>query len=170
MASNPIRRHTSHTLTKMGEDKLFQAHLENGSVARALESLKGDMGKVSEGMFYAWLHESDERWDSWQRHLKVVAHVLADESLRIVDETEDNPRGVASARLRAEQRRWLAERYNKKDFSVKADTTIVGINLADDYMTALRRVEEKRKEENAIEAEYVVVEDENEEVEENMDS
>lgn len=173
MAGNPIRRMTSHALSEMGEDKLFQAHLEMGSVPRALKHLEEDLGKVSEGMFYAWLHEDDSRWERWQKHLKIVAHILAGESLEIVDETADNPRGVASARLRAEQRRWLASRYNRQAFGKTPETTVVGINFADDYMTALKRVEERRKKEDAIEAEYEVLNHENgenEQIEEKTDS
>ena len=163
MAGKPIQKTIAQAMEKVSEEELFRTHLEEGSVVRALAKLKPQIGQVSKGSFFDWIKADKERHARWKAHLAIVAFNLVDESLEIVEQVADNPRAVPGARLRVEQRRWMAERFNRSAFGARPDTTVVGINLADDYMTALKRVEERHKQETAIEPEYTVVDAEFEE-------
>ena len=78
-------------------------------------------------------------------------------------------RSVLSARLRVEQRRWLAERYDRNQFGKPDSTMNVGVSIHDTWLASLKAVEAKyrakreaearTKAEQIPEADYEVVED-----------
>ena len=98
---------------------------------------------------------------------EAIANDLVEESLAIADEAEEQ--GVPSARLRVEQRRWMAEQYDRNQFG-RPDTQVnVVVGIGDEFLAGLKAVEAKakakRKEEARAkadqmpEADYEVVEE-----------
>ena len=98
---------------------------------------------------------------------EAIANDLVEESLAIVDEAEE--RSVPSARLHVEKRRWMAERYDRSAFG-RPDTQVnVAVGIGDEFLAALKKVEEwakakkeaeaKAEPEQIPEADYEVVEE-----------
>jgi hypothetical protein len=66
------------------------------------------------------------------------ATALAEESLHIADNVLPDKDHVAKARLRIDQRNWLAERYNRRQFGQRPDVAITAqINIANLHKSAL---------------------------------
>ena len=159
MGGKPITRRCAQKLDALGEEKVFELYLEHRSVRRLLKVLPPSVGSMSSGPFYAWLKSDPERYERWQIAKAMIASDLVEEALQIVDESDDGT--VQSARLRAEQRRWMAERYDRTSFGKNSSVNVgVVTSFSDDWLTALKRVEEKHKkksEEEEISGEYEVI-------------
>ena len=88
---------------------------------------------------------------------EAIANDLVEESLAIADEAEE--RGVPSARLRVEQRRWMAERYDRNQYG-RPDTQVnVAVGIGDEWLESLKlleaKVQAKRKEEARAKADQI---------------
>jgi len=69
-----------------------------------------------------------------------ASHVLADESLEIADAA--TPETAQVARVKVNQRNWLAERYNRKQYGQdKGSTVNVQLNVSTLHLEALQRIE-----------------------------
>ena len=163
MAGKSITQKTAKRLDAYGEEKIFASYVEHRHVKHMLRGLEPRIGKMSKRMFYDWLHadKSEGRWKRWKDTLKIVAADLAEEALDIADGSDTET--VRVARLRVEQRRWMAERYDRESFG-KADANTVNIvGIGDDFLAGLKAVEAKakakREEEEVKEADYEIVED-----------
>lgn len=156
MGAKKIQRAVEKQLDEFGEEDVFAEYLKERSVTRLLNSIEPRTGKVSRGMFYAWLHSKShpERFRRWQINKHIVAHDLAEESLIISDKSAEDPSSVPSARLQVETRRWLAERYDRDSFGKQPDQTLVGVSFSSEFLSSLKQVEAEIKE-----AEYEVVEE-----------
>lgn len=158
MAGRSVTRKAYNALDKFGEEKVFALYLEHRSVERMLANIEPDVGPVSVGIFYRWLHadKTGVRWDHWQANKKIFGSSLVEEALDIVDEADDG--SVQAARLRAEQRRWQAERMNRDEYGKpETGTTVNVVSLGHDYLEALKKVEKEFKREELEEAEYEIV-------------
>ena len=91
--------------------------------------------------------------------MKIVAADLAEEALAIADGSD--PETVRVARLQIEQRRWMAERYDRESFGKTDINMVIGISADQEFLVALKAVEEKAKakREEIQEADYEVIED-----------
>ena len=144
MVGQAITRGFARKLDAFGEEKVFELYLEHRSVRRLLKVLPPSVGTMSNGPFYAWLHASPERWERWQLTKAMIAQDLVEEALAIVDDADDG--SIQSARLRSEQRRWMAERYDRPSFGRNAsmNVTVVKKNLDDEFLEALKKVSARR--------------------------
>lgn len=69
-----------------------------------------------------------------------ASHVLADESLEIADAA--TPETAQVARVKVNQRNWLAERYNRKQYGQDKGASVnVQVNVASLHLEALQRIE-----------------------------
>ena len=160
MAGTPKRNAVFKVLDEAGmQEKIFENYLKYRNVKVMLNLMRDEIGKVSEGMFYMWLHKSDERWKQWQDNRKVLSHLLAEEALSISDKTLDDDGGVQAARLAVEQRRWLAERYNRQDYGKDTQAQLNVVNIGSDFSDALKAVEGESSDSSN---EIIVNEEENE--------
>ena len=148
MAGKKITKAAHKQLDNYGEPKIFEAYLSHRSVEKMLKSLEGDIGKISRGLFYLWLHadKSNERWERWQATKKIYGSMMAEEGLAIVDDADDGT--VQAARVRSDYRRWMAERFNREEYGKpEANTTVNVVSLGSDFLEALKKVEEDSKNE-----------------------
>lgn len=111
-----LRRLTEEMSDKTGHE------FSRASVGRYLESLAPDAAR---------------RLETARR---AGAHALVDDALEIVDATEgeESREAIASAKLRADQRTWTAERWNRDDLGQR-QTTQVNVTIAALHIDALRR-------------------------------
>ena len=162
MAGKTITGNTQKRLDAVGEDLIFASYISHRHVKRMLRGLEPEIGKMSKRMFYDWLHAdpSDGRWARWKDTLKIVAADLAEEALAIADGSE--PETVRVARLQIEQRRWMAERYDRESFGKADINTVIGISSDLEFLVALKAVEARAqtKREKIAEADYEIMEDE----------
>jgi len=53
------------------EDMIFEKYLEIGNYQRVIDwlapQMEGKLSKLSYQTWYAWLHDTDERWEKWQK-------------------------------------------------------------------------------------------------------
>ena len=163
MAGKSFTRGTAKRLDAYGEENIFASYVEHRHVKKMLRGLEPKIGKMSKRMFYDWLHadQSEGRWKRWKDTLKIVAADLAEEALAIADGSDTET--VRVARLRVEQRRWMAERYDRESFGKADAQTLNLISVDQDFLVALKAVEAKakakREEEGVEEADYEIVED-----------
>jgi|TARA_R100000808_G_C2143665_1_gene151425 hypothetical protein len=149
MPGRPIIKAAYKALSGLGEQQIFETYLEVRNVKKMLAKIKPKIGHVSVGIFYAWLHsdKSGERWDRWQQNKKIIGSSLVEEGLDIVDDADDG--SVQAARLKAEQRRWMAERYNRTEYG-KQDATVNVVSIGNDFLNALKQVEKESSDPDEI--------------------
>jgi len=158
MAGQKITRGCARRLNDYGQEKIMALYIEHGSVRRLLKNLPEKVGAMSSGPFYKWLKSDESRWREWQMAKAVIASTLVEEALEIVDGADDG--SVQSARLRAEQRRWMSERYNREEFGKPDSKAAEGVSFPQLYLQALIRLDsdEKIKEEAKAENDIVITE------------
>ena len=157
MAGRPIIKAAYKALTGLGETVIFEKYLEVRSVERLLKNIEPDIGHVSMGVFYKWLHSdrTGERWQRWQDNKKIIGSNLVEEALSIVDDADDG--SVQAARLKADQRRWMSERYTREEYG-KPDATLNVVSIGTDFLNALKKVEHESSTE-LPEADYEIVDE-----------
>ena len=160
MAGKSFTRGTAKRLDAYGEENIFASYVEHRHVKKMLRGLEPKIGKMSKRMFYDWLHAdlSEGRWARWKDTLKIVAADLAEEALDIADSSDAET--VRVARLQVEQRRWMAERYDRESFG-KVDAQVnVAVGIDGDWLAGLKALEArvKAKREEIAEADYEIVE------------
>ena len=170
MAGRKVTREAGMRLDAYSEERIFELYMKHRSVRKLLANLPPEVGTMSTAPFYSWLKADEGRWEAWQDVREAIANDLVEESLAIADEAEEQ--GVPSARLRVEQRRWMTERYDRSAFG-RPDTQVnVAVGIGDEFLAALKRVEEwakakkeaeaKAEPEQIPEADYEIVEEDEE--------
>jgi hypothetical protein len=164
MSGKKITRGIAKRLDAYGEKKVFDLYLKYRDVKKMLKNMPPEVGSMSNAPFYEWLKAdpTQGRWNRWQNVKQVIASDLVEEGLTIVDEANDG--SVPAARLRSEYRRWIAERYDRASFGKPDAQTVISISMGDDFLAGLKaveaRVKAKREEEEAEEADYEIIEEE----------
>ena len=159
-----ITKEAYKALSSFGEKRIMELYFKFRSVPMMLKSMESEVGKISTGSFYRWLHsdKTGERWDRWQPKKKVIGATAVEEALQIADEADDGT--VPAARLRVENLWRTAQAYDRESFGKQtAGTTVNVVSLGQDYLEALKKVEEEFKEEEIEEADYEVLADPEEE-------
>ena len=154
MAGAKLTRSIGRKLSKHGEDEIFALYLKHGSVRKLLKNMPKAIGTMSHGVFYEWLKETTERWSKWQAVQEIRANQWAEEALEIVDSAD--PDNVQVARLRADTRKWLAEKFNRNQFGKPEVVAAIGIQIGDEFLSSLKEVE-RLAQERAKEAQNEVV-------------
>ena len=160
MAGKKITRSIGKKLTTYGEDEIFALYLRWGGVRPLLKNMPDEVGPMSTGVFYRWLKENPERQGKWQMVQEIQGSTWAEQGLEIVDGCDD-PTSVQGARLRSEYRRWMAERFNRKQFGKPELAATVGITIGDEFLESLKKVEEWAKAKakaDRLEAEEIIEE------------
>jgi len=139
MAGAKLTRSIGRKLSKHGEDEIFALYLKHGSVRKLLKNMPKAIGTMSHGVFYEWLKETTERWSKWQAVQEIRANQWAEEALEIVDSAD--PDNVQVARLRADTRKWLAEKFNRNQFGKPEVVAAIGIQIGDEFLSSLKEVE-----------------------------
>lgn len=136
MAGQPKARKHRAILDKLGEEEVF-AQLMVLPVRKFAESLG-----MSPPRLYEWLREEDGRQDRYTSMKKLKAHMLAEESVEILDECDPTDNAVVGlAKARSEVRRWYAGKLNRDEYG--SDSAVnVQVNTHNDmrgaHLTALR--------------------------------
>lgn len=149
MAGKPIQRQLTADLEALTRerwpDEPERTHLEYIAERHAAGERMLDMAKelnVSYRMLHAYLtltYGVESVRQSLSHAREQAAHVLAEQQLGLSDEA--NERNASAKRLQIESRRWLAERYNPREFG-KAPAVQVNVGVL--MLDALRQPAELR--------------------------
>lgn len=136
MAAQPKTRAFKARLKDRGGDTYIWECMQNGDKMRAIASSLD----ISLGGLYTYLSRNPERHSAFLAARKLSAHAMADDALEIVDATEgeESPAAVRAAEIRANQRRWHAERANREDYGQPTQALTLNLNLASLHLTSLK--------------------------------
>jgi hypothetical protein len=161
VAEEKLTTSAGERLEAYGEARIFELYLKHRGVRRLLKNLPAAVGTTSNRLFYEWLRAdpTEGRWNRWQDIKAIIASDLVEEGLAIVDDADDGT--VPAARLRSEYRRWIAEHYDRAAFGKTDINTVVNISVDQEFLVALKSVEEKAKakREKIADADYEVLEE-----------
>ena len=144
MASKRIARRAHKALDTLEEEKVIELYIKERTVAKMLWRVKDKTGvDVSSGLFYQWLHKTDERWQNWQDAKRLIADLLVEESYNIAH--NHDPDEVQSARLQTSVNQWIAERYNKTAYGRTEAGASVTMTFSEDFIDALKASSERRR-------------------------
>jgi hypothetical protein len=93
-----------------------------------------------------WVHGQDGGREMMDRARGDAAHALAQEALEIVDEADEDKTALNKAKLQADQRNWLASRWNRKAYGQDTASIALNLDLGGLHIDALRQ----RKLEDAV--------------------
>ena len=162
MPGQKLTKKIGKALDDYGEDAVFGLYLTHGSVRGMLKNMppnikamaKKDHGVISMRVFYAWLKQSPERVARWEECKAIQADQWAEEALEIVDSTDVDE--VQVARLRAQTRQWMAEKFNRNQYGKPDVNVAVGIAVGDDFLNSLKKVEQMAVARRAAQADDVI--------------
>lgn len=151
MPSTPVTREMWAKIDEMGgTDKI----LERVASGETLTSISKELG-VSRGFFSWKINKVPGMKEALQQARKARAEAWADEALQIADDVPENPNAIGKAKLRVEQRRWLAAVNDPDTYGQKKGD--VNISIGAMHLDALRKVqaEEAAARARTIEGEVV---------------
>jgi hypothetical protein len=142
MAGKAVVRTRKAELEKLGEEEVFRCYLEVGSVPKLCAELFEPHGGEGTGTqaFYAWLHESPERWARWQKNKESRGEIEVDLALDAATEaTKDN---VQEKRLLVDVHKWRAGILNRDYRPGQSQVQVnVGIQVGAAWLEALQKLE-----------------------------
>ncbi len=98
-----------------------------------LKTLAEQLG-VSRGLIYMWLSADERRREAFREARRLSADALAGDAVAIVDGA--TPETVSLARARAEFRRWLAQCFNREQYSPNAPAALTQVDIGQLHLQA----------------------------------
>jgi len=130
MPGRPKRKQDLILLEKIGEEpvaELLESAMPIAEVCRQL--------KVGKRALMEWLESEPERAGLLSRARARAAHHLAEQALDIADDVDGE---TQRDRLRVDTRKWLAAKWNPKEYSEQKQGVAVQVNIGDMHLDALR--------------------------------
>lgn len=100
---------------------------------------------ASSGILTTWVNGTPEGRQMLIDARANAAHVLAEETIDILDEADEDKQALQKAKLRAENHRWLAGKWNRKDYGEQPQVQINNhLDIGQLHIDAMRqrRIEE----------------------------
>lgn len=79
---------------------------------------------ASSGILTNWVNSTPDGQEMLRRARANAAHILAEEAGDIIDEADDSKLGLMRAKLKVEQHRWLAGKWNRRDYGEQPQVQI----------------------------------------------
>lgn len=96
------------------------------AAGRSLRSIATDEDMPAEGTIYSWLYKHEEFQEKYAHAREAQSDVYAEEIISIADECEPDSQKVALARLRTDNRKWVASKLKPKKYGDKLDLNHTG--------------------------------------------
>ena len=110
----------------------IQSGVKVAAIARELST--------SSGQIYAWLKTDEDYWPAMRDARANLAHTLVDEAIEIADKSKRADSGVT--RERVGMRKWMAERYNRKDYGQPDKQATVQVNIGQLHLRSMKKYRE----------------------------
>jgi len=141
-----LRKFEAHLEKLGGEDVLFDLLATEPRVENVAEHFQGFLPGHPDFPSRSWLYRwrkagGEERIKKWHQAMKLRSHLLVEDALSLLESEETNPATSAEAQLlkmRVGHRKYLAEKYNRKDFGEEKDETNVNLSVGSLHLDALR--------------------------------
>jgi hypothetical protein len=118
------------------EADVFARYFELGSVKKLVEELGAQHNGLSKPTFYAWLRDTDERWETFEAIRETRAYDTAEEGYEIADGTTQQ---TANAdRLKFEGKMRAAEHQNRNAFGKRPEVQ-VAVGVGGEWAAALEQ-------------------------------
>lgn len=140
MAGRPVlRNQIAHieSLGPEGEEHIL-AMLAGGDTVKKVAVYLG-FPPTSLASLYKWRDATPERKAAWQQAIAYRAQSLAEESIDIADEANENPDAIRKAELRVKARQWLAGVSDRTNYGKDAAAKLT-INVQNMHLTAVESV------------------------------
>ncbi len=160
MAAQPLKRKLIAELERraleMGVEReeevtVFDYIYDWVSSGQTMKDLTLALGKAvghnlaaSSGILTSWVNSTPDGQEMLRRARANAAHLLAEEAGEIIDNAEDSKLGLLRARLRVDQNRWLAGKWNRKDYGETPAQVAINFDVGQLHIDAMRqrRIEE----------------------------
>lgn len=118
-----------------GVEAIFD-RIANGDTIKSIMEPFG----YSRGMFYSWLKAGGpERQCQFEEARKIAAHGLIEDADELLEKEKPVTSGEAQhLRMRIEQMRWKASRFNREEYGEDREKLNVELNIGQLHLDALR--------------------------------
>lgn len=157
MAGQPVKRALVAQLERMAQEASEEREEPITALDVVYEYIASREGKIADlGMRCAklagiavsernvgavltmWIHGQDGGREMMERARADAAHVLAEEAIDLADDADLDKQSISKAKMQAEQRQWLASRWNRKAYGQDASANVqVNLNLGELHRQAL---------------------------------
>ena len=154
MAAQPLKRRLVEELEKRAAalsqergEELTALDVVHDWVAagRTMRDLSRELGKAigrnleSSGVLTTWVHGQPGGRALMAQAREMAAHALAEETIEILEEADEEKSALLKARLRAENNRWLASKYNRRDYGETPPQLAVNLDFGSLHIDAMRQ-------------------------------
>jgi hypothetical protein len=116
------------------------------AAGRTMRDLTIDVGKdvghklsASSGILTTWVNSTPEGRAMLAQAREIAAHALAEETLDILEQADEDKNALTKAKLRAENNRWLASKYNRRDYGETPQVQINQYDIGQLHIDAMRQ-------------------------------
>lgn len=151
MAANPFLRVVIKRIKDKGGWSVVFERIGSGEALTKIAATY----ECSRHTMYKLLHQKDELWDLFIEARRESAMALAEEATEIVDGLAENKQvtreDVALGKLRVEQRRWLAQAYDRETFGVQQQAVAPVLSIGELHLAVLQAPPKKALPTTAVE-------------------
>lgn len=116
------------------------------AAGRTMKDLLFELGRAvghrfteSNGMLTVWVNSTPEGRAMLAQARELAAHELAEETVDILDRADEDKSALMKAKLRAENNRWLASKWNRKDYGETPPTVALSFDIGQLHIDAMRQ-------------------------------
>lgn len=116
------------------------------AAGRTLKDLTIELGKAvghnlsaSTGILTTWVNSTPEGRAMLAQAREIAAHVLAEETQDILDEADEDKEALMKAKLRAENNRWLASKWNRPVYGEQTPQVALSFDIGQLHIDAMRQ-------------------------------
>lgn len=134
MSGRPRFRAAIEMIEEWGGEEFVLEQLMDGQSLKKIATVMD----VSRGLLYRWLHQEEDRWDKYNEAREVGAHAMVDSAFEILEGATAT--SISVDRERANIRKWLAERANRKDFGSEKTQQVHNVmNISEMHLVAVQQ-------------------------------
>jgi hypothetical protein len=115
------------------------------AAGRTMIDLAADVGKsighnlASSGVLTTWVHSTPGGKAMMAQAREIAAHALAEETVQILEDADEDKSALLKARLRAENNRWLASKWNRRDYGETPQVQVNNFDIGQLHIDAMRQ-------------------------------
>jgi hypothetical protein len=94
---------------------------------------------ANSGIVTAWVNSTPEGRAMLAQARSLAAHALAEATIDILEEADEDKQALMKAKMRAENNRWLASKWNRKDYGEQPQVQINQIDIGQLHIDAMRQ-------------------------------
>jgi hypothetical protein len=116
------------------------------AAGRTMRDLTIEVGKkvghklsASSGILTTWVNSTPEGRAMLAQARKIAASALAEETVDILENADETKEALTKAKLRAENNRWLASKYDRETYGESAPQVALSFDIGQLHIDAMRQ-------------------------------